>query len=76
MPISRDGLPISLVGFAHCLVRFANFLSKICFGNRFRVTAMTKAVLTENDSKHPIRRFSNIFSETVITSTVLTEMTE
>ena len=73
MPISRDGLPIPLVGFAHCLVRFANFLSKICFGNRFRVTEMTKALLTENNGQHPRRCFSSRFSETVITSAVLTE---
>ena len=34
---------------------------------------MTNPVLTENDSKHARRRFSNRFSETVITSAVLTE---
>ena len=73
MPISRDDLTIFLVGRAHFLVRFAHFLSKICFGSRFRVTAMTNPVLTENDGKHPRGRFCNRFSKTVITSAVLKE---
>ena len=82
MPISRDDLPIFLLGFAHVydlpifLVRLAHFLSKICFGGRFRVTVMTNPVLSENDEKlilHPQRRLSNRFSETVKTNPVLSQ---
>ena len=35
---------------------------------------MTKSVLTENDGKHPRRRFSNRFSETVMTNAILSQM--
>ena len=57
-------------------MRFAHFLSKICFGSRFRVTGMSYPVFIENEEKrilHPKRCFSNTFSETVMTSAVLTE---
>ena len=44
MPISRDGLPIFLGGFAHVydLRRFSN---------RFSDTVITSAVLKDNDAK-------------------------